>query len=87
MIGSSLLLLIGVTGPFEGAAEVARPVAAPTTAPSPAAGQLRRMAKGERTNAVRRRLRRNDLTETLRAMNLMPVGFPTAPEQTHVQNH
>lgn len=84
MIAGSLLLLVGVVSPFEGdVPEIARPAATPT--PMPVAPVLIERGKRRPAAAVRRP-QRNDNTETLRALNMMRVGFGPAPEQNPVQN-
>ena len=86
MIGAPILLLLGITGPFAMEGDMVAQVAPPAR-PSPAASSLPQiLQKGEKRTRAVRRARRNDITETLRAMNLMRVGFGSEPAQGSVQN-
>jgi hypothetical protein len=85
VIAASILLLVGLsdasTSQGDLAAQAApRPVPAATAVP-----QLPRKEK-RRVRAVRRS-QRNDITETLRAMNLMQIGIDPAPIQRNSPNN
>jgi hypothetical protein len=85
MIGAPILLLLGLTGPFE--AEDMPAQVAPASRPTPAASGLPQiLKKGEKRRRAVRRAQRNDMTETLRAMNLMRVGFSSEPAQGSSRN-
>ena len=82
MIGAPLLLLVGLSDPSgtEGDLNAHAVAAASRPAPSPTAVARIRKKEERRLRAVRRS-QRNDITETLRAMNMMNVGLAPLPEQ------
>jgi hypothetical protein len=82
MIGAPFLLLLSVVGPAE--IEDMPAQATPASRPAPAASGLPPiLKKGEKRVRAVRRARRNDITETLRAMNLMRIGMePPADQRT-----
>ena len=81
MITAPLLLLIGVSGPVEVEGDPVAQVA-PAARPSPTASTLPEiLRKGEHRPRAVRRKQRNDITETLRAMNLMQIGIAPPSEQ------
>lgn len=85
MIGAPILLLMGLTGPVEAddmPAQVA-PASRPATAGS---GLPQILKKGEKRPRAVRRARRNDITETLRAMSLSRVEVVPEPAPGRGQN-
>jgi hypothetical protein len=80
MIGAPLLLLIGTTGPFEGDGDLMAQVAPPARSET-AAANVPQIKKRERKLRAVRRPRRNDITETPRALNLLNGGIPPTTEQ------
>ena len=80
MIGAPLLLLVGLTGPFQAEGDTMAQLAPPARPAPAASGVPAIIQNGERRRAVRR-ARRNDITETLRAMSLMRIGLEPAPDQ------
>ena len=82
MIGAPFLLLVGLTGPFEADGDMVSQMAPPARPTPAASGVPSIIQKGEKRRAVRR-AKRNDITETLRAMNLMRIGMePPADQRT-----
>ena len=85
MIGAPFLLLLSVVGPVE--AEDMPAQVAPAARPAPTASSLPQiLKKGEKRPRAVRRVQRNDMTETLRAMSLMRVGLSSEPVPGSSQN-
>jgi hypothetical protein len=86
MIGAPLLLLIGITGPFEGQGDMIAQVALQAR-PAPVVSSAPPVTEKARTRRrVVRRPQRNDMTETLRAMNLMQIGMEAPAQRTSPNN-
>ncbi len=86
MIGASLLLLVGVADASATEGDLFAQVSVPAR-PSPAATAVPQLSKKDRRPRAVRRIRRNDITETLRAMNLMQIGIDPAPIQRNSPNN
>lgn len=86
MIGASLLLLVGVADASATEGDLLAQMAVPAR-PSPAATAAPQVTKKVRRPRAVRRVRRNDITETLRAMNLMQIGIDPAPMQRNTPNN
>lgn len=86
MIGASLLLLVGVADASATEGDLLSRMAVPPR-PAPTATAAPQMTKGERRPRAVRRIRRNDITETLRAMNMMQFGTDPTPMQRNNPNN
>jgi len=82
MIGAPILLLMGLTGPFEADGNMIAQVM-PQARPAPAASGLpAAIEKAKTRRRAVRRAQRNDITETLRAMNMMQFGMEPPAQRT-----
>jgi hypothetical protein len=86
MIGAPLLLLVGITGPFQTDGELVAQMAQPVRPVPASTGTTQIINKGVRRPRAVRRARRNDITETLRAMSLMNAGMQPSTEQRAAPN-
>ena len=86
MIGAPLLLLVGLSDPSASDGDLMLQVAVPAR-PAPTATAVPQLPKKERRPRAVRRNPRNDITETLRAMNMMQFGTDSAPIQRNTPNN
>ena len=86
MIGASFLLLVGLSDPSATEGDLLMQVAAPAR-PNLVPTAVPQLPKKDRRPRVVRRSPRNDITETLRAMNLMEIGADPRATQRNSPNN